>query len=212
MRSRSTVLSVFGLCAILFAPTPTFAQATSFGVQGGINIASVSFTSDATPAPEITSKTRAVFGGFVARDFNDKVGLQIDGLYSQKGAKATFTEGSNSFVIDASVDYIEVPVLVRANIPGSGSVKARVFGGPAFAFKVSDKTTSTLNDVEQPEAQNREFNGTDVGIVVGGAVQFGQFFVDARYNWGLTNIVKNPTDNEDAKNRTFGIMAGFQFK
>jgi hypothetical protein len=217
MRSRSFVLSVFALCALLVTSTSAFAQATTtFGVQGGINIDNVSFSGGDPDemTPDFTSKTRGVFGAFVARDFNAKAGLQIDALYSQKGTKATITDGIDTFVFEATVDYIEVPVLIRANIPGSGSVKARVFGGPSFAFKVTDSSTTTFNGVEQDEdeADAPEFKGNDFGFVIGGAVQFGQFFVDARYNWGLVNIIKDATDNEEAKTRTFGIMVGFQFK
>ena len=29
--------------------------------------------------------------------------------------------------------------------------------------------------------------------MIGGAVQFGQFFVDVRYNWGMTSIVNEPS-------------------
>jgi len=126
MRSRLSVLSVFVLCAILFSATPAFAQATTFGVQGGINVANVSFTAGdpSEGIPEFKSRTRGVFGAFIARDFTPKVGLQIDILYSQKGTKASVTDGVDTFTFEASADYIEVPVLIRGNIPGSGSVKA----------------------------------------------------------------------------------------
>ena len=214
MRSRSFVVSVIALSTILLTSTHALAQATTtFGVQGGINVANVSFSGGDTGevAPDFTSKTRAVFGGFVARDFNSKAGLQVDFLYSQKGTKATATDGIDTFVFEATVDYIEIPVLIRGNIPGSGAVKARVFGGPSFAFKVTDDSRTSFNGIEV-EDEDTEIKGNDFGLVIGGAVQFGQFFVDARYNWGLVNILKDATDNEEVKTRTFGIMVGFQFK
>ncbi len=213
MRSRVSVLSVFTLCSILTASTQAFAQGVTAGVQGGINIANVSFSGGDPDevTPDFSSRTRAVFGGFVAKDFNAKAGLQVDFLYSQRGTKATATDGVDTFVFEASADYIEIPVLVRANIPGSGSVKARVFGGPSFGFRVSDDSTTTFNGVEVDD-DDTEVNSTDFGLVIGGAVQFGKVFVDARYTWGLVNILKDATDNESAKNRTFGIMVGYQFK
>ena len=213
MRSRSFVLSGLIAGAIFFTSSPAFAQ-VSAGVQGGINIANVSFDdgSDEDLSPNFKSKTRGVFGGFVARDFNAKAGLQIDFLYSQKGTKASFTDGIDTFETDITADYIEIPVLIRANIPGSGNVKARVFGGPAFAFKVTDDSVSKFNGVEVPDEESNDFNTTDVGIVIGGAVQFGKVFVDVRYNWGLVNVIKDPDGNESAKNRVFGIMVGYQFK
>ena len=211
MRSRSFALSVFALSAILLSSSPAFAQVTA-GVQGGINIANISFTAGDPDegVPEFKSRTRGVFGAFIARDFTPKVGLQIDILYSQKGTKAELTDGVDTFTFEASADYLEIPILIRGNIPGSGSVKARVFAGPSIGFKVTDDTTTTFNGVEIDE-EDAEFKSTDFGFVIGGAVQFGKFFVDARYNWGLINIVDDDS-GDDAKTRTFGIMVGFQFK
>lgn len=57
-----------------------------------------------------------------------------------------------------------------------------------------------------------ELKGNDVGFVVGGAVQFGQVFVDVRYNWRLINILKDDPSGDEVKTRTLGIMVGFQFK
>ena len=211
MRSRLSVLSVFALSAILLSSSPAFAQVQA-GVQGGINIANVSFTAGDPDegVPEFKSRTRGVFGAFIARDFNPKVGLQIDILYSQKGTKAELTDGVDTFTFEASADYLEIPILIRGNIPGSGSVKARVFAGPSIGFKVTDDSKTTFNGVEIDE-EDAEFKSTDFGFVIGGAVQFGKVFVDARYNWGLINIIDDNTGDE-AKTRTFGIMVGFQFK
>jgi hypothetical protein len=185
----------------------------SAGVQGGINISNVSFTAGDPEegVPDFKSRTLPVFGAFVARDFNEKVGLQIDVLYSQKGTKASITDGIDTFTFEATVHYIEVPVLIRANFPGSGSMKGRVFGGPSFAFDVSDDTKTTFNGVEFDDEEETEFKSTDFGFVIGGAVQFGKVFVDVRYNWGLINIVDDDSGDE-AKTRTFSIMVGFQFK
>ena len=214
MRSRLSVLSVIALCTVLLGSTRAFAQGTSFGVQGGINISNVDFTAGSSEdvLPDFKSRTRGVFGVFVARDFNPKVGLQVDFLYSQKGTKANGTEDGVNFELEAGVDYIEIPVLIRGNFAGSGKVKARVFAGPAFAFKVRDhaKLSGGGQVIEGDEVA--EFKTGDVGFVLGGAVQFGQVFVDLRYNWGLMNIVKDDGSDDEGKNRVFGIMIGFQIK
>lgn len=212
MRSRSFALSVFALSAILLSSSPAFAQVQA-GVQGGINIANVSFEAGdpSEGVPDFKSRTRGVFGAFIARDFTPKVGLQIDILYSQKGTKAELTDGVDTFTFEASADYLEIPILIRGNIPGSGSVKARVFAGPSIGFKVTDDTKTTFNGVELTDEEDAEFKSTDFGFVIGGAVQFGKVFVDARYNWGLINIVDDDS-GDVAKTRTFGIMVGFQFK
>lgn len=215
MRSRSLVLSAFILFATLLFPAHSSAQATTFGVQGGINLANVSFTpgDPSEGNPDFKSRTRGVFGGFVARDFNPNVGLQVDFLYSQKGTKASAEEDGIAFTLEIGVDYIEIPVLIRANIAGSGGVKARVFGGPSFGFKVRDQTQFSVNGTVIPDedTEEAEFKSSEAGFVVGGAVQFGRVFVDVRYNWGLTNVVGDDS-GDVAKSRTFGFMIGYQIK
>jgi hypothetical protein len=96
-------------------------------------------------------------------------------------------------------------------MPASDTVKVRVFGGPAIGFKLSDDFKQTVNGVDFSDEDVPEWKSYDFGLVAGGAVQVGQFFVDARYNWGLVNIIKDPDGNEKVKTRTFGVMAGFMF-
>ena len=212
MRLRSLVLAAFVLSATLLFPAHSFAQGTSFGVQGGINLATVSFKNEDTDIPDFKNRTRGVFGGFVARDFNPNVGLQVDFLYSQKGTKASGSEDGVNFELEVGVDYIEIPILIRANIPGSGAVKARVFGGPSFGIKVRDHAQISGGGVVIEDDEVADFKSSEVGFVVGGAVQFGRAFVDIRYNWGLTNIAKDDGSGDEAKTRTLGFMVGYQIK
>ena len=218
---RLSALCALILTALLLAPAPASAQtATQFGVQGGINIANVDFKTDEPDEfnPDFKSRTLGVFGAFVAWDFKPNFGMQIDALYSQKGTKFTesFTDGVETFTFDfeARVDYLEFPVLFRANVPASDAVRFRVFSGPAFGFKVSDDVKQLFNG--QPDNEDTpEFKGQDVSWVAGGAVEFGQVFFDVRYSWGLMNILKDDaesSENEEVKTRTLGFMVGFRIK
>ena len=218
MTSRS---SVFISCAALVfalaaAPAPAFAQVqTQVGVQGGINIANISFKSDDPEDIDFKSRTLGVGGIVVAWDFNPNAGLQFDVLYSQKGAKAgaTVTEDGETFdfSLEARVDYIEIPILFRGIMPASDTVKVRFIAGPSIGFKVSDDFKQTVNGVDFSDEDVPEWKSYDFGLVAGGAVQFGQFFIDARYTWGLVNIIKDPEGGESVKTRAFGVMAGFMF-
>jgi hypothetical protein len=217
--SRWSVLSAFTLTAFLLVPASTSAQTTtSFGVQGGLNVANVDFKAALDEEgfnPDFKSRNLAVLGLFMATDFNPNFGIQIDALYSQKGTKFDFRFQEDGETFDfgfkARVDYLEFPVLLRANMPASDAVKVRVFSGPAFAFKVSDDVEQTFNG--QPDNEGiPEFKGQDVSWIVGGAVQFGKVFFDVRYGWGLMNIIKDADEGEEVKTRTLGFMVGFQFK
>jgi len=92
----------------------------------------------------------------------------------------------------------------------------RIFVGPTFSFKASDDFKQFFNGTEiplEPGDTGAEFNSVDTGITLGGLVGIKQFFVDLRYTWGLTNILKDAqTGDESAKNRQFAIAFGYYFK
>ena len=214
MPVRSRFLFAFTLLSALFlVSVPASAQVSaSFGLQGGVNFANFDFKSGAPEEfdPEFKSRPRGVFGFFAAVDFT-VIGIQIDALYSQKGAKTDFRDDEDDIKIEVGVDYIEVPVMLRVNAPLGGGARIRLFGGPSFGFKVKDETTLEINGVKI-EDDETEFKSYDIGVVAGGALQFGKAFVDLRYNWGTTNILKDDdSDRDRAKTRTFGLMAGFAF-
>ena len=185
-------------------------------MQGGLNLANIDFKSAPDEPefnPDFKNRNRAVFGGFVAWDFNPTLGLQIDALSSQKGGKFNFVEQDGADIrFQVGVDYLEFPVLVRTSFPASGPVRVRAFAGPSFGFKVSDEATITVDGVVQPNDPDEDpiFKGTDFGFVFGGAVEFGPVFVDLRYNWGLININNTPDDLAKVKTRAFGFMVGFR--
>ena len=156
-RMRSDLLPLYTclLGACLLTAAPAAAQVTtSIGVQGGLNVVNVDHTSAGVEAISLNfkSRTRVVFGALVAWDFNPKSGLQIDALYSQKGSKFEFVdEDGTETRLEARIDYLEFPVLIRANLPASDTVKVRLFAGPAFSFKVSDDATTTVDGQEEPD-------------------------------------------------------------
>lgn len=207
---RLLFVSTLLMSALFLLPAPASAQA-SFGIQGGANLANVDFKAGeaAELDPDFNSRVRGVFGFFAAVDFT-VIGIQIDALYSQKGAKADFRDEEDDVKIEVAVDYIEVPLMLRINAPLGGGAKLRLFGGPAFAFKVSDKTTFEVDGVSV-EDQDAEYKSYDIGVVAGGAMQFGKSFVDLRYTWGTLNIIKDDPAGDRAKTRTLGLMAGFAF-
>jgi len=211
---RSRILALLACSALVVALTPgqSLAQArTTFGIEGGINVANIDFTASDTAdsVPSFDSRTRGVGGFFVAVDFNRHAGLQIEALYSQKGTKTSFSDSEGSFEVEASLDYIEIPVLFRANMPASDAVTFRVFGGPAFGIKVKDDLKLTVDGEDASDQDDTQFKSYDLSLVVGAAVQFGPFFVDGRYSWGMIDVLDG--DPDEIKGRTFSFMVGFAF-
>jgi hypothetical protein len=219
MTLRSLLRSVAALCAAsaLFLPARASAQGITAGVKGGVNFSNVSlsFNSANTVTFNPGNRTGGIAGGFVGLD-GEKAGFLIEVLWSQKGTKITDTEQGITANEDVRIDYIEVPIVARANFKSSDKVMLHVFGGPTFDFKASDKATVTVSGNGTTVTQTDDsvhLKSTDVGLTFGMTLDIQKFLIDARYTWGLININKDTTVNDpEVKNKTFSLMFGFKFK
>lgn len=175
---------------------------TSWGIVAGANFAKL--TGDDADGV----KTRTGFVGGVTADFHvaSNVGLEIDGLYSQEGAKIDLGDSDGTL----KLDYVRVPVLLRFNFPTHSTVHPFVNIGPSLGFKVGCKETagseSANCDDISTDVKSFDFAGT-VGAGLGFNVGKQELSVQARFTKGFTKII----EDADAKNQNFSIMAGFSF-
>jgi Outer membrane protein beta-barrel domain len=177
----------------------------SFGLLGGVDFAKITGEND----DDVKSRTGFVGGlslkGHVAGHFY----LEVDGLYSQEGAK----EGDGDNDLTLKLDYIRVPVQLGFRFPTHSSVHPFVSVGPSFGFKVACKATAGDEHADCDDAgfdvKKFDFAGVasaGVGFKVGGQ----ELSLQARYTKGFTNIA-NGDDSGDAKNQNFAVLAGFAF-
>jgi hypothetical protein len=180
----------------------------SFGVLAGANFAKIS-GNDANGA-----KTRTGFVGGISADVHvaPHLGLEIDGLYSQQGAKENI-EGQD---VTLHLDYIQLPVLLRYRFPTHTPVRPFIVLGPSVGFRVkceltasSDSATCDDNFSESAESVNAK--SVDVSGTVGAGLGFKlgkeELSISARYNMGFTKAFQN----SDWKNRVFSVLAGISF-
>ncbi|MDQ2766096.1 MAG: PorT family protein [Gemmatimonadota bacterium] len=175
----------------------------SWGVLAGANFAKVS------DASGVNTRTGVVVG--LSADFNlaNHFGLEIDGLYSQQGAKETI-DGTE---VTLHLDYAAIPVLLRYRFPTKGTVHPFVVLGPQVGFRVKCEVTAgsdsaSCSDFAGVNAKSVDFSGT-VGAGLGFQVGKEELSLQARYNMGFTKIFDNA--NSNSKNRVVSVMAGFAF-
>lgn len=172
---------------ILFVGNSAFSQGIDLGIKAGANFANIT---DASGLSNKTGFQAGVFGGI---KFTEKVGIQADILYSQQGAE--FDLGK------FELDYVNIPIVLKYYLVQGFNVQA----GPQFGFVVKDDVyTETLggNSIEA----NTE--NTDVSGVVGAGYDFPLGIrVDARYNFGLTDVVEGAS----SKNSVFSLALGYSF-
>ncbi len=179
---------LFLVCMVCLIGGTVSAQGLDFGLKVGVNFATLSDVSEAE------TKTGFVVGAFAGAKLGDKFGIQGDLLYSQQGAD--FKLG------DVDLSYVNVPVVAKYFVTDKFNIQL----GPQFGFKIDDNIKSDILEAES-------FDLTGVAGI-GLHLPFG-IRADARYNFGLTDILKsNDSDvkvTEPGKNSVITIAVGYSF-
>ncbi len=167
------------------------------------------------------------FGGSLSLLSMGPATLVAEGYYRQKGAKGVqelgdqLIEGGSA---EIGLDYVEVPLLLRLNLPTLGTrVLPYVQGGPAFAWRIacSIKLDATSSTTKQDCADltggnlSETLRDYEQGLVLGGGIDVavgsvGALNVDARLTQGLSRI-NEMSSGGAVKNRVFSVMLGYSF-
>jgi hypothetical protein len=197
---------------LLLAGAPSLASAQlpggiTGGIKGGITFGNIpNFAEDLDAQGADTEMHMGLIaGGFAMMSFDDMFGLQVEGLFNQKGFEYEF--GADEF--DVRLDYIEIPVLFRVQVAQAKGVYALV--GPSFGFNVKAASSSEIGDIEQSVDIDDSIAGFEMSLAVAVGYQTGRFLVEGRYMEGLTNVLENATDTMNYTTRTFAVLGGFRF-
>jgi len=194
---RSAVATLASL-ALVAVPAQA-QQGWELGVRGGASVASIG--GDLADTFDSSNTTGFVGGVFLNYDMGI-LGFQVAGQYTQKGSEFDAGEAVESF----SLDYIEIPAVIKAGIP-LGIAKPSVFGGVQLGFNAScDQNGEDCSD----NVKSTEWSGVagaDVAFYVGSI----SLWVDGRYNFGLNDVNDAADVVGDLKNRAWTFQGGVAF-
>ncbi|MGO1751624.1 MAG: porin family protein [Psychroflexus sp.] len=190
--------------AILTSNAQSDSKVVQLGAKGGVNFASV--TGDDFDSPDSRTSFNA---GIVAEvPYSERFSLQAEVFYSGQGFEVEDINvaGVNfdTNKVEYQLDYIQVPLLAKVYLIEG----LNVYAGPQIGFKVNEEIDYESGDVNVddtmlPEAQDFDFSGT-----VGAGYKFDNgFFVDARYNYGFSDLIKDT----DSHNSVIQAGVGFMF-
>ena len=183
----------------LFLALPAAAQLpglNSIGVKGGATASSLRgdflATGDSDSDVDLGYEIGFVGGIYGQAMFVPFFTPRLEALYVQKGATADDLNGARP-----TVDYLEVPLLLRANVPVSNAAFAPgIYAGPFASFLLSSDA--------DPDAGTGEFEdlgGTDYGVALGADANFNfsglDLVLDVRYDLGLSDISGDNATNVD---------------
>ncbi len=216
MRLLMRAAGAVGLSVVLAATAS--AQGVQVGVKAGWDRAMLG----GNDVSGMEARNDFAGGLFLTFNAGRVLALQPEVLYVPKGAQVTETEQGMTATVKLKLDYAEVPLLVRLNIPmQNSSIRPALFAGPFLAFKTTCKVdvsatgfSGSFDCNDSTLGTSNNVKSTDVGATFGGGLELplggANAFAEARYDLGLATI--DATDNPgDVKTRNILVFVGFSF-
>jgi Outer membrane protein beta-barrel domain len=153
----------------------------------------------------------------ISAEFKAKVGGQIGGsmmfgkkFYIEPGifwvGKSTELSSTSSTVDDFkyTLSGVRVPVAVGLNLLGNSKsvISLRGFGGFSGFF-----VTGTGDDIDKDDINTAQW-----GVFAGAGLDFWIMFIDASYEWSLTDVQKDISNINLGQTRTIYLNTGFRIK
>lgn len=197
------------LAIVLLGYSVNAQQEVKFGPKAGVNFSTIS------NVPNAKMLTGFYVGAVAEIKFDDKFSIQPELMYSSQGAKYDYSVelvGISGTHFRDKLDYINIPILAKYYIYKGFSVEL----GPQFGFLVNAESkgeaTVNGNTVKNNRDIKDEVNSFNFGIGAGLAFDLSNgFFINARYNFGITNVGKSNYNYHESQNGVTQIGVGYKF-
>lgn len=205
MRNRRMIVGLMFAALLLLGIGQANAQ-VRLGVKGGLNIASVHFSTDALQSDNVTGFQ---IGPMIEGSL-PLVGLGFDAaiLYAQKGLETKTVSGEKTSLKN---DYIDVPVNLKWKL-GLPVMKVYLAAGPYVGFRVGGKKIWELPGSMVDQVKTKSFSA---GLNFGAGVELiSHLQVGLNYGLGLTNNYSMESlslTKSDGKNRGWSVTAAILF-
>jgi len=181
----------------------------ALGIRGGINFANASIE----PEFSTSSRTGFMIGGVVEVGLSGPIYLQIEPMYTQKGAELNLTLFGETLTSTGKFDYLEIPVTLKAKF-GTTELKPYIFAGPNLGFNLSAEAEVEVGGLSETTDVDEFTESIDFAIDFGGGIEFKvaprtSLIADIRYALGLSDIDKDAVDSW--KSRDVKILVGVMF-
>ena len=203
--TRSIARLTLVLGALLLACATTAQAQTRFGIKGGVALANM--YGDAVGNVELRKGLTG--GAFLEIPATPSISVQLEGLYTQKGAieKALIDLGGGLTIAEGTwkYDYIDVAALLKANF--GETTRIGIYGGPVFSVLMSAHAVGEGVDEDIKDLAK----SNDIGGAAGVSIEFsGGILIDVRYSLGTQAFDEPPLDLIYARqHNVISAMIGF---
>lgn len=167
------------------------AQDTRFGIKGGVTYYQLNYNYG---IGEESSDPSIGFSGGLFAEFaiSDMFSIQPEVLYIQKNGEDSDDFFGETETTKTKLSYVDVPVLLKLNIPLDGGVSPFIAAGP-YAGYLIDAVAEYDGETED---MSEFLNDINYGIAFAAGAKFGAVSIEARYDLGMANIY-NMDDFDD---------------
>lgn len=192
---KKTIL--LGIVAI-FCTTLTHAQDFKLGLKAGMNFSKIKFDKDVLES----SNNAGYLAGVWLRLGGNSFHIQPEAYFTTKNASVQAPKESAPTELikgDMKFSNIDVPILLGTKLP-VGPLKLKLQAGPLFSFVIDQEASFKDNIVSTYDDALKSYKDKFAAVVAGTGLDFGNFAVDLRYEYGLGNISKTETAGKQTLN------------
>ena len=204
MKKQSVIALLSILCLSVGLPVRAQLQDPrhnlAIGINGGVNLSSVSFEPSIKQKTFITPSVGVTVRYISERYFKILCGIQGEINYSQRGWKENIDDGTGD-TYQRTMNYIEVPLMAHLGFGKDKGNGARFVLniGPQIGFLLgeNEKQSASWHPEDRPNGVIWQYGKMaemkfDYGIVGGGGLEvrtgIGSFLLEARYYFGLSDF------------------------
>lgn len=199
--------SIFYVALLLLSSTSAIAQ-FSIGARVAGNLANVNQSLDDEYEFNPKHKIGIAFGVIAEIGLSEMFAIQPEVLYSQHGWRLDENFLGYPIKVEVRNSYLQVPILAKLTL-GSEAFGINVLGGPHIGFGIGDLTSESDGESEATSWKDAGLKTFDYGLTGGIGVAFkagpGKLGVDARYQFGLANMLDDPEGDDKVSNRNLQI-------
>jgi hypothetical protein len=159
---------------LLLFPLATLAQKFNAGIRAGLVASQVD-----GDTYEGFDKAGVTAGLYVNRSFSEKISLQLEMNFIQKGSRMPVDDLNNYYLMRLS--YLELPLLLQWHVSNSFTL----FGGPSYGVLISSYEENQLGSLDYMP----EFKKYEIAARLGLSYQLSEkWAVDIRYCGSMSTI------------------------
>lgn len=197
--------------------------AQTFGVKAGLSLSNMKIKdNDNTYSNDYKANTGFHIGATVDIPVYKFISFETGILLTTKGYYYEVKSDFSSSKFTNNLYYLDIPL--TAKFSAKLSEKINLYGafGPYIGFGLSGKNTITTEifGIASPEEEadinwgsddNDHYKRLDLGLTLGGGVEFKKFQLGFSYDLGLGNISSFTENGTSINNKVFKLSFGYRF-